>query len=306
MRPFLIKERDKPMTLHFDLIKQHEAEALFVEPEPNDPRIQFQIDIEKLFHRNQLYPRIRAEFEEHSKLDFAKHMKDNHIDLEFGYGLLVQMCLHKRAHLPTLVGILRKHFDGDCRLTVQELEKAVQADLIDWSPVARQFVIRYDISADIQADLDRYQFPLPMVVPPRQLRTNEDTGYYTSHSSVILRDNHHDEDVCLDYLNQVNKTRFRINQEVAKTIKNRWRNLDKPKPDEEAGEYQKRVRAFEKYDRTTHDVLNHLGLANEGEFYLTHKFDKRGRTYCLGYHVSYMGAPWNKAVIEFADQEIVE
>ncbi len=121
---------------------------------------------------------------------------------------------------------------------------------------------------------------------------------------MILRQNHHDEDVCLDHLNQVNTTRFRINQDVATTIKNRWRNLDKPKADEPEGEYQKRVKAFEKYDRTAFDVMNHLGLATEGEFYLTHKIDKRGRTYCQGYVVNYQGTPWNKAVIEFANQEV--
>jgi len=122
---------------------------------------------------------------------------------------------------------------------------------------------------------------------------------------VILRDNHHDDDVCLESLDQINATRFRINQDVSTTIRNRWRHLDKPKPDEDMSEYRKRVKAFEKYDRTAHDVIQHLGLAAEGEFYLTHKYDKRGRIYCQGYVVNYQGTEWNKAVIEFADQEVV-
>ena len=78
-------------------------------------------------------------------------------------------------------------------------------------------------------------------------------------------------------------------------------------PDRAEGEtradFEKRRRAFEKYDRTAKDVIGLL--QQEGsEFYLTHKYDKRGRTYCQGYHVTYQGAPWNKAVIEFADQEV--
>lgn len=268
--------------------------------------LEFQIEIEKLFHKNQLFPRIKGEFTTCEEFDFEKHMLDHDIDVRFGFDLLVQMVLHKRANLPTLVGALRKHFDGDCQLTTDELLKAVQADLVDWSPVARQFIVKFGISPDVQEDLDRYQYPLPMVVPPKELTSNLDSGYYTGTGSVILRQNHHEEDVCLDHLNQVNKTKFRINQDVATTIKNRWRNLDKPKPDEEQGEYQKRVKAFEKYDRTAHDVMLHLGLAGEGEFYLTHKYDKRGRTYCQGYVVNYQGTAWNKAVIEFANQEVVE
>lgn len=268
--------------------------------------LEFQIEIEKLFHKNQLFPRIRNEFKSCGGSELEQLMREYDINIDFGYDLLVQMVLHKRAYLPALVGALKKHFNDDCQATADELLKAVEADLIDWSPISRQFILRFDISPDVQEELDRYQYPLPMVVEPKELKDNRDTGYYTSRNSAILRNNHHDEDICLDHLNQVNKTRFRINQQVATTIKNRWRNLDKPKPDEEMSEYKKRVKAFEKYDRTAHDVLHHLGLSGEGEFYLTHKYDKRGRTYCQGYHVNYQGADWNKAVIEFANREIVE
>lgn len=265
--------------------------------------IEFQIDIEKLFHKNQLFPRIKAEFTSIPEFHacFAKH----EINPEFGMDLLVQMVLHKRATLPTLVGILRRHFEGDCQQTTDELLKACQADLVDWEPTARQFIIKFDITQDVQEELERFQYPMPMVVPPQQLHTNLETGYLTSHGSVILKDNHHDEDVCLDHLNRANGIRFRLDMDTATKIKNSWRNLDKPKPDEEHKEFQKRVKAFEKYDRTAHDVLTHLGIAAGGEFYLTHKYDKRGRTYCQGYHVNYQGACWNKACIALANEEFV-
>lgn len=268
--------------------------------------IEFQVEIEQLFHKNQLIPRIKEEFQHCTDFDFVTHMEQHEIDVAFGLDLLVQMVLHKRAHLPTLVGTLRsRHFDGDCQKIADELHKTVNADLVDWSPVTQQFILRYGITADVQAEIDRYQYPLPMVVPPLPVQDNHDTGYYTSRNSIILRDNHHDDDVCLDAINQVNQIRLRINQQVSKTIRNRWRHLDKPKPDEDMAEFRKRVKAFEKYDRTAHDVIDHLGIATEGEFYLTHKYDKRGRMYCQGYVVNYQGTEWNKAVIEFADQEIV-
>jgi DNA-directed RNA polymerase len=44
-------------------------------------------------------------------------------------------------------------------------------------------------------------------------------------------------------------------------------------------------------------------MAGGNRFWLTHKYDKRGRTYCQGYHVSYQGNDYNKACIEFADGE---
>lgn len=289
------------------LVREHQRPFLYVQPPTQletTSMIEFQIDMEKLFHKNQLLPRIKAEFQ--AEPYFEELFSLNQIPEDFGYDLLAQMVLHKRASLPILVGILRRHFEGDTQFTADMLGWAAECDLVDWHPGPRQFIMKYDISPDVKADLERYQYPLPMVVPPKELRSNRDTGYYTGKGSVILKDNHHENDVCLDHLNRLNRIKLRLNQEVASTIKNSWRGLDKPHPDEDISEYQKRIKAFEKYDRTAHDVHAHLGIANGGEFYLTHKVDKRGRTYCQGYHVSYQSASWNKSVIEFANQEVVE
>ena len=276
------------------------------EIEPVDKK-DYQINMEKLFHKNQLFPRIKSEFV-NSEFNFRKHMLDNNIDSDFGFDLLVQMVLHKRASISVLTGILRKHFKHSpeaSQKTADELLKCVQADLVDFSAPLRVFIVRFDISADVQQELDIYQYPLPMIIEPKELKSNEDTGYFTSRNSVILKhNNHHNDDVCLDHLNRVNKIKFKINYTTANMIQNKWRNLDKPKPGEERSEYNKRVKAFEKYDRTARDVMTHLAVA-DNEFYLTHKYDKRGRTYCQGYHCNYQGATWNKAVLEFAKQEIV-
>ena len=263
-----------------------------------------QIEMEKLFHKNQLHARIKKEFTD-ADLPFKEVMVKNKIDPTFGFSLLVQMVLHKRAGVPVLVGILRKHFKGDCQATADALLLACQIDLVDWNPRTKQFIVKYDITPDVQQELDTYQFPMPMVVPPKELQDNTDTGYYTSRNSVILKDNHHDFDVCLDHLNHVNSVKLTLNHRVTSMIKNQWRNLDKPKTGEEHFEYKKRVKAFEKYDRTAYEVMGHLDIAGT-EFYLTHKYDKRGRVYCQGYHVNYQGNTWNKAVIEFADQETVD
>jgi hypothetical protein len=263
-----------------------------------------QIEMEKLFHKNQLHARIKKEFTD-ADLPFKEIMIKNKIDPTFGFSLLVQMVLHKRAGVPVLVGILRKHFKGDCQATADALLLACQIDLVDWNPRTKQFIVKYDITPDVQQELDTYQFPMPMVVPPKELQDNTDTGYYTSRNSVILKDNHHDFDVCLDHLNHVNSVKLTLNHRVTSMIKNQWRNLDKPKTGEEHSEYKKRVKAFEKYDRTAYEVMGHLDIAGT-EFYLTHKYDKRGRVYCQGYHINYQGNTWNKAVIEFADQETVD
>jgi hypothetical protein len=275
---------------------------------PDKEKRHHQMELERLYNKNQTLKRIRSEFEDCKTFNFDRYFRFKQIPSEFGYDLLVQMALHKRVNLPTLVGILRRHFEPEetaCQQAADMLVVAAQADLVDWDNTLAMFIVKITISDDVQADLDRFQYPLPMVVPPRSVRDNKDTGYFTSRNSIILRKNHHDDDVCLDHINRVNKVRFSIDYDTARMIKNQWRNLDRPKPGESTSDFDKRKKAFEKYDRTAKVVIDHL-LQYGNEFYLTHKYDKRGRIYCQGYHVNYQGAAWNKAVIELADKEFVD
>jgi hypothetical protein len=269
----------------------------------SDPRMSHQLQLETLYNKNQTLQRIRHEFVNCKTFDFTGFMTANGVDPDFGYDLLVQMVLHKRTTLPILVGILRRHYD-DSQKTADAILRCAEIDLVDWSPASKQLILVFNISDEVQAELDRYQFPLPMVVHPKKVKDNRDTGYYLSRNSLILRHNHHEEDICLDHINRVNHIRFAHDHDTAHMIKNQWRNLDKPKEGESREDFEKRVRAFDKYDRTAKEVIDLL-LTYGNEFWLTHKYDKRGRTYCQGYHVNYQGAPWNKAVLELADREIV-
>lgn len=271
-------------------------------------KLQHQLELERLFNKNQTIQRIRREFQSCEEFDFSAYMQEKGIPLGFGFDVLTQMALHKRTTLSVLVAILRHHFEpasNASQLTADMLLQCAEADLVDWSPNLQQFIVRATLSQDVQDELDRFQYPLPMVVRPKQVRSNTETGYLMSGGSIILRKNHHEDDVCLDHINRVNRIPFAIDWDTATMIKNSWRNLDKPKPGETAEEFEKRKRAFEKYDRTAKDVMELL-LQEGNEFYLTHKYDKRGRIYCQGYHVNYQGAPWNKAVIQLADKEYVE
>lgn len=268
--------------------------------------MQNQIELEKLYNKNQVMKRLRAEF---LIPEVIEHLEKNEIPLDFGIDLLCQMVLHKRANLETLVGLLHKHF-GDTRTALQDcadmLLKAAQANLIDWHELAQKFVIRIDVTDDVRRDLDRFQYPLPLIVPPKEVKQNRDTGYYTSGGSIILKKNHHEDDVCLDHINRVNRIKFRLNPDTAIMVKNQWRNLDKPKECESKEEFEARKKAFEKYDTVSREVMEGiLALSEDSGFWLTHRYDKRGRTYAQGYHVNPQGTPWNKAVVELWNQEVV-
>lgn len=267
---------------------------------------QTQREMEKMYAKNQLIHRIKTEF---LNAKFGEFLTDREIPVDFGLDLLVQMQLHKRTTVGVLVGILYKHFvdeyENPFQACANALAYAASKDVVDWKDLDQRFVVRYVVSQDVQNELDQYQFPLPMVIEPEVIQNNKQTGYLTVKGSVILKNNHHDDDVVLEHLNEMNKIKLCMNPDTVRMVRNEWANLDKPKDGETFEDYKKRQKAFEKYDRTSRDILESLfTLGNE--FYLTHKYDKRGRTYSQGYHCNYQGNDWNKAVIEFSEKELVQ
>lgn len=249
-----------------------------------------------------MLPRIRSEMS--NVAAFTEVIEANGIDYDFAIDLLTQMAIHRRCKISVMVGILRSHYN-DTQRTADEICKCAEADLVDFDPSIGLLITVAQIGSDLQNEIDKFQYPLPMVVPPEHIKNNKATGYrLNSFGSVILKNNHHEDDVCLDHLNRANKTKLCINYEVMNMIKNKWKNLDKPKDGETLDDYRKRVKAFEKYDRTSKDVMKLL-LSEGNELYLTHRYDKRGRTYCAGYQVNYQGTPWNKAVVEFYNKETI-
>lgn len=283
-----------------DCAKQQSSQAT----ENHKTLVDHQVELEKLFSKNQVVPRIRSEFQNCKEVDFTGYLMEHKIPVKFGLDFLVQMALHKRASMQTLIGLLYHHFN-DAQTTADMLLKACEADLAHYDPGLKLFIVEFEISQDVQDELDRFQYPLPMVVEPRKVTHNRETGYFIGTGSVILKNNHHEDDVCLDHLNRVNEIRFTVNADTSLMVKNKWRNLDKPKEGETREDFEKRRKAFNKYDRTAKDVMGLL-MEHSDHFHLTHKYDKRGRVYCQGYHVNYQGTAWNKAVIEFADKELVE
>jgi hypothetical protein len=269
--------------------------------QPVDPKMETQRQLEVLLSKNQLMPRLKSQFDTEI---FLKFYQQAQIPEEFGIALLSQLALRKRVTIPTLVGLLR-HTTNDAQQASDLLVKAINAELCDYDYERQEIMVNYELAPCVQADLERFQYPLPMVVEPETLTKNTDSGYVLDRSSVILAGQHHNEDVCLDHLNRVNRVKLCINHDTAQMVKNEWKNLDRPKEGETQVKFLKRQKAFQKYERTTLEMLGLLGKASD-TIWLTHKYDKRGRTYCQGYHVTYQGTPWNKAILELADKELVQ
>ncbi len=186
------------------------------------------------------------------------------------------------------------------------LKEVVEADLMDFDMDTKKFTLKYGISADVEDMLARYQFPLPMIVEPKKVSTNKmGSGYMSDRSRIILNgsDVFDEEDVCLDHINRANSVGLNLNMDV---IASEEGMMIKPKRKngESFPDFQKRQKQAEVFYNTSIEVMQGL-LALGNEFWVTNKYDRRGRTYSVGYHINPQGMDYNKAVLELSRKEVI-
>lgn len=136
----------------------------------------------------------------------------------------------------------------------------------------------------------------PMVCEPLELTHNFSSGYLTHNDSLILGSgNHHDGDLCLDVLNTMGKVALQLDLQFLSTVE------EEPTFELDTQDKVDQWNAFKKQGYTFYSLMAQQG----NRFHLNHKVDKRGRIYAHGYHITTQGTAFKKAMLEFADEEIV-
>lgn len=145
--------------------------------------------------------------------------------------------------------------------------------------------------------IDNAQFALPMVCEPEFVDNNRKCGYLTYGESLVLGSgNHHEGDLCLDVINIQNQIPLKLNMEFL-TSQEMLPNFEIVTPEQRE--------QWEAFKKASHRIW--LLMYQQGNrFHLTHRVDKRGRLYSHGYHINTQGNQFQKAMVELADEEIVE
>lgn len=186
--------------------------------------------------------------------------------------------------------------------TVAELMAVLcQTDAFDITKENKQaslmVVTRIPLSDELKQFIETSQFLPPMVCEPLELTHNYSSGYLTHNDSLILGSgNHHDGDICLDTLNIMNRVALKLDVEFLCKVE------EKPTFELESQDQIDQWQRFKKQSYMFYDLMVQQG----NHFYLNHKIDKRGRAYAHGYHISTQGTAFKKAMLEFADEELVE
>ncbi|WP_370242883.1 hypothetical protein [Marisediminitalea sp.] len=160
-----------------------------------------------------------------------------------------------------------------------------------------KLISNIELDSHVLEFIDQTQFLPPMVVPPKNVRKNYDFSYLTQKSSMITgKGICHDGDICLDSINKFNQVPLSLNVELLTTLS------EQPKKEYTDQKVRNQWHTFVTDSYRVYKDLIQVG----NEFWLTHKYDSRGRTYAQGYHVTTQGNKFRKAIVELAEQEVIE
>lgn len=266
------------------------------------PTKQTQKDLEDIYNRWNLMKILREEFE---TIVDPIPLSEKGVEPQMAIDALCQMYLHRQADPATLVGILSPKY-GEPQAVADKLLILVEMDFFDFNEDLDRFTVTYDLSDDVKEMLDRFQFPLPMVVQPLPIKDNFDTGYLGMRGLLILNGSEYfeDKDLCLDHLNRANRVALAMNFDVINSDQGKF-----VKPVRQVGEdfdeYRKRLKQAEQFYQTSIIVMEQINQLSD-EIYLTHKYDRRGRVYASGYHISTQGDDYRKAILVLAKKEVLK
>ena len=146
----------------------------------------------------------------------------------------------------------------------------------------------FNLGVEIPAP-DKHQILLEQ---PKHIKSNWYNG------SLLLGNpmNHHNENICLDHINRMNAIAVSLNAEFISLY------AETPKKPRET---QEQLIQWEQFvDDSFDKYADFIAAGNKG--FLDYAYDTRGRSYDTGYYITSQGSSYKKAILELANQEIVE
>ena len=167
----------------------------------------------------------------------------------------------------------------------------------------------WGVPDNVKQALDECMYPVPMVIEPRKVRNNwnnRGSGYLLNrYDSLILKNKWHKGDICREFLDKANSVSLTLNQDIIQLFEHGL-NLAKIKAKVELSgqsSWEAMAQAEKNWDMYKEQTSLVASILKDKKFYLTHKYDSRGRCYAQGFHVNYQGDSYCKAMIELANKE---
>lgn len=267
---------------------------------------ELQLTLETERNNNKVIPLLTKMLKEDNSV---KAFLSEHVELEpkIFIRTLVNLAIHKRIDVPTFVGLLYNSFKGDIEgilnylLHLEELEFLVQDEN------KRYYSPSLVFPEELENNLIKWQYPLPLVTPPKKLTSNNSSGYFSIPFEKVILKHNINQDIYLEHLNRLNSVPYRINVAVYNDVNNKWEGKKKKKKDP----FQIYVAEFttkKNFDRYMKFAYEHIELLYDlnVDFYFSWRYCYRGRSYSQGYYLNCQGNDWNKYTIQLAKAEVVK
>ena len=189
-----------------------------------------------------------------------------------------------------------------------------ETDLFDNKKTREGWIVisRVGLDAEVTQYADNALYLPPLIIKPRKVRHNRDSGYITQRGeSLILGfyENHHDDNICLDVLNTLNSNEYELDTDFINQYEEQWHREELSQQEYEELSHADReiynmdAKTWKKFQEQG-KFFQHLMIHHGNSFYLCNKVDKRGRIYSSGYHVNVQGSSFKKAMVNFKHHEI--
>ena len=218
------------------------------------------------------------------------------------YHNLIEMCMNKSDRDESIV-FASKVLDLGAEIGLWKYDQLPVNDN------ALKVKALWDVPDNVKQALNECMYKVPMVIEPRKVRhhwNNRGSGYLlTKHDSLILKNKWHKGDLCREFLDKANSVPLNLNQDIIQLFEHEL-NLAKIKAKAELSgqsSWEAMAQAEKNWDMYKEQTSLVANILKDKKFYLTHKYDSRGRCYTQGFHVNYQGDSYCKAMIELTNKE---
>ena len=165
----------------------------------------------------------------------------------------------------------------------------------------------YSLEEETLQKMSNMKYLPPMICLPDLVTCNRDSGYLsksTEESLILGKGNHHEEYLALDVINILSQIALSLDEDVLLEEELPKKSLERPEPGEAFDKFLMRKENHLRLVKSSRGV--YMDLVEQGnQFYLTWKYDKRGRVYSLGYHVNIQANSYKKATINLFEKFII-
>ena len=220
------------------------------------------------------------------------------------------LLLHKHMYIHNLTEMLVKKGWLDTAAFASEIGNIIiymmNIDMVDYRLKGEylEIVSKWGMTPAIEAEYRKKIYKVPMVIKPNNVNlngNNRGSGYILDDNDSLILTHHHSFPIAVDVLNTLNQIPLNVETRLINKAVHTNKGCIKKEGELEAV-YQERMAAWHNFLKQSQLVFE---LLEGKDFYLTHKYDTRGRCYDMGYHVHTQGDSYSKAVIKLANEEVV-